>query len=303
MLKSPVLLITFNRPDTTEQVFNAIRKAKPSRLYIFNDGPRKGNVKDKVARDNISQIVDNVDWECSVKKNFPDSNKGCGPGVSGAISWAFENEDRLIILEDDCVPTATFFSYCDHLLEKYKDDTRISMISGNNYTERNNYTDTSYFFSKYGHIWGWATWKRAWEKYDYHMLDWPEFNKTLQLQNIFRKPGEINFMRRYFERVYNQKEKGTWDHQWFFCRIKENGLSIIPSHNLVTNVGFVGTHSENRSNAHLIPVKEDYTITKEPKFVLCNMKYDAYHFKKIINRKRSLHRRILRKLSSTFNLK
>lgn len=295
MIESPVLLVTFNRPDTTRKVFNNIKKAQPSKLYVFNDGPRFGNKEDLNAREEIIKITKEVDWKCELFLNFSEKNLGCGPGVSGAISWAFENEDRLIILEDDTVPAMPFFSYCNTLLEKYKDDTRICMISGNNYSVGKNGTDDSYFFSKYGHIWGWATWKRTWDKFDYEIKDWPLFKNTDQLQNVFVENKERKFFFNYFDSIYLQKEKSAWGPQWFYCRIKEAGLSIVPKNNLVTNIGVQGVHTNKKTTAHFIPINENYKIVKEPQFVLCNAYYDRHHFKMVMNKNRSLIIRILRK--------
>ncbi len=171
------------------------------------------------------------------------------------------------------------------------------MISGNNYTENRNNIDTSYFFSKFGHIWGWATWKRVWDKYDYKMRDWPIFRETKQLSNIFSRAKERNFFYNYFDSVYsNIQNITTWDQQWFYCRIKEYGLSIVPQYNLVTNIGVQGTHSDKKSSAHFISTNENYKIVKEPKFVLCNTYYDKHHFKQVINKRRSLLNKILRKI-------
>ena len=299
MIDSPVLLITFNRPETTKRVFEAIKIAKPSKLYVFNDGPRLGNIQDLMTKVEILNILNYVDWECKLYTLFLDNNLGCGLGVVTAINWAFENEDSLIILEDDCLPGISFFHFSNYLLKKYKEDSRICMISGNNYTEKNNYTADSYFFSKYGHIWGWATWKRVWVKYDYEMKDWPNLVKTNNLKSIFKNKLELNFMKKYFDRIYNIEEKGTWDHQWFFCRIKEYGLSIIPSYNLVTNIGFFGVHTDKKSSVHLIPINENFVIKNEPLFVLCNIDYDNYHFKRIIYKKRNIFMRVYRKIKKT----
>ena len=166
------------------------------KIYFFNDGPRQFNSEDTIARDKIISIINNIDWDCEVVMNFQDTNLGCGLGPVSAINWAFQNEDRLIILEDDTVPSINFFPYCNYLLEKYKNEDRVYMISGSNPSEHNNFTDDSYlFFSKYGHIWGWATWKRAWNKYDYEMKDWPLFNSTNQISNVFYTAKEQKYFR------------------------------------------------------------------------------------------------------------
>lgn len=300
MIKSPVLLVTFNRPDTTQIVFDSIKKAKPLKLYIFNDGPRNNNEKDLQARIDILKIIDQVDWDCQVYKNFPETNHGCGLGVSGAISWAFDNEDRLIVLEDDTVPGLPFYYYCDYLLEKYKNDNRICMISGNNFSEDKTKASTSYYFSKYGHIWGWATWKRVWEKFDYNMKDWPQFKNTNQLLNVFHDKKEQRYFLNTFDKTFKNKEKTFWGMQWFYCRIKNYGLSILPKSNLVTNIGTRGVHTSEKSETHFVHVSEDYMICDEPEFIHCDLYYDKHHFRQIINNQRSLVFRIFRKIIKVF---
>lgn len=296
MTRSPVLLVTFNRPDTTQKVFDAIKEAKPQKLYVFNDGPRLGNKGDIQAREEIRKILQTIDWQCEVSEYFSEKNLGCGLGVSGAITWAFRKEDRLIVLEDDTVPAISFFSYCDYLLEKFKDDSRISLISGNNFTEDINSTDDSYFFSKYGHIWGWATWKRVWDNYDFMMKDWPKFRDSSQLLNIFHKKKEQQFYLNFFDKIFNAKEKTTWDSQWFYCRVKHYGLSILPKDNLVTNIGVQGIHTNTKSKTHFVKANKDFVITKEPEYILCNSYYDENHFKQIIDNRRPVIIRVFRKI-------
>jgi hypothetical protein len=295
-LNSPVLLIAYNRPETTQLVFNEIRKAKPKRIYFSVDGPRIGNAKDDGNCKRTREIINQVDWDCEVFTNFPENNLGCAVGVSNAITWAFRNEDRMIILEDDTVPVQAFFPYCDYLLEKYKNDTRVCMISGNNYTDHLNPGNDSYFFSLYGHIWGWASWKRVWDKFDLHMTDWALFRDTHQIRNVFSAKAEQKYYINFYENFLITKAKGTWDYQWFYCRFKEAGLSIVPKNNLVSNVGIKGTHTDIKFTVHFFSVNENFKILKEPDFVLRNSYYDKYHFKQHIHKKKYLLNRIIRKL-------
>lgn len=295
-ITAPILLIAFNRPDTTRIVFNKIRDAKPLKLYVAVDGPRGNKEGEDILVNEVRNIVKNVDWECEFQFLFRDHNLGCGIGVSSAITWAFETTEQLIIIEDDCLPAMSFFSYCNILLEKYKDDTRICMISGNNYTASVNNTDNSYFFSKYGHIWGWATWKRVWDKYDFEMKDWPMFRNTNQIYNVFNKKIEQRYFLNFFNKYYQVKEKGTWDYQWFYHRIKDYGLSIVPSQNLVTNIGVQGVHTGKETDAHFFHVNEDFKIQKEPQFVLCNAYYDKRHFKQWINKKPKFITKVIQKI-------
>jgi len=210
--EAPVLLVTFNRPETTIEVFKKIKQAKVKKLYVFNDGPRDGNEKDLKARKGIKKIVEQVDWDCDLYTNFSKNNLGCGHGVSSAISWAFENEDRLIVLEDDFVPAVSFFSYCHELLEKYKSDTRVWWISGNNYCEEKKILDYDYFFTTYGHSQGWATWKRSWEHFDLQMSKYPVYRDTLRKYDSYHTKKEANFFIPMKERLYNNDYAKS--HQW-----------------------------------------------------------------------------------------
>lgn len=235
-LNTAVLFLVFSRLDTTKQVFEAIRQAKPPRLYIAADGAREnkeGEAEKVQAVRNF--ILQAIDWPCEVKTLFRDSNLGCKYAVSGAISWFFENEEKGIILEDDCLPSQSFFWYCESLLERYKEDLRVGQISGFN---RLGKLDLKYdiFFSRYPMIWGWATWRNRWEKYspDLELLDEVIHN------NLF----EIYFEK--FEakvRLDNAKAAAsgkinTWDYQWAFTMYINDFLSVIPAVNLIVNLGF-----------------------------------------------------------------
>lgn len=160
--KSPVLLIFFNRPDTFQQVFEQVRKAKPPRLILAQDGPR--NEMDKEGILLCRKIAEKIDWNCEVVREYSEVNLGCGIRPQSAISKALELFDRVIILEDDCVPAESFFRYCDEMLEKYRDDERIAYISGLNHFETWDCGEQDYFFTKTGAIWGWATWANKWNR-------------------------------------------------------------------------------------------------------------------------------------------
>ena len=293
----PVLLITFNRPKTTQKVFNAIKKAKPSKLYVFNDGPRLGNDEDLKASEEIKKIVNQVDWECELFLNFLKKPLGCGPGPVAAITWAFEKEDRLIVLEDDCIPSLSFFPYCYELLEKYKDDTRIWRVSGNNYSEKYK-LESSYIFSLYGHSWGWATWKRCWDEFDINMTTYPEFEKIGGLYNVFPNTKAAKVLSKKISTIYQRKDLRShiWDYQAIYSIYSNYGLCIVPQKNLVSNIGEYGTHSNGKNNTHHHFVDESFKITKHPDFIIPNRQYDEYHFKHVINKKRPFIIRILRKL-------
>jgi hypothetical protein len=238
-----VLFLIFNRPDTTLQVFEAIRQARPGKLFVAADGPRPDRLGEAEACEQARQVVKQVDWECDVKTLFRDRNLGCRAAVSSAISWFFEHVEEGIILEDDCLPDQSFFPYCRELLEKYRDDHRVMQITGDNFQFKRQVGPASYYFSRFCHIWGWASWKRVWNLYDPDMKDYPDFVRQGGFEKVFR----YHDMRRYYRVMYDRVFQGklnTWDHQLSYTILKNNGVCIVPNVNLVENIGFAsGTHT------------------------------------------------------------
>ncbi|MDC0121339.1 hypothetical protein OAI29_06115 [Amylibacter sp.] len=236
-LNTAVLFLVFNRLDTTKKVFKAIRQAKPPRLYIAADGARankKGECKNvQEVRDYIMQ---NVDWDCDVKTLFRDQNLGCKYAVGGAITWFFENEEQGIILEDDCLPSQSFFWYCEGLLDKYKEDKSIYLISADSRGPDSFGMQEDYGFCKYPMIWGWASWASAWEDYDPELKDWPIHSKGLPVSISTYKPT-VKFWKKVFQKMY-EKEVDTWDYQFCYLLLKNKGKCIVPKFNLVSNLGF-----------------------------------------------------------------
>ena len=298
--ESPVLLITFNRPEKTRKVFEKIKLAKVKKLYIANDGPRKGNLDDIKAREEIKKLADEVDWNCELYTKFHEKNLGCKLGVSTAISWALENEDRVIIIEDDCVPSLPFFKYCNYCLEKYKDDERIAMISGNNYTPIKEIS-SDYFFTKYGHIWGWATWKRVWDKFDVN-LPFLENDITSGFDKInYLTKDEFKYFKKRWKHLFekiNNDTINTWDYQFSYFRMINNLISIAPRVNLVSNIGLFSSRTGNTSknNDNYVPADSDFILLKHPAEIRISLEYEKYHFKKIINKKSPLSQRVYRKI-------
>jgi hypothetical protein len=236
-LNTAVLFLVFNRLDTTKQVFQAIRQAKPPRLYIAADGARESKQGEaenvQVVRD---CIMENIDWECDVKTLFRDENLGCKYAVSGAINWFFENEEMGIILEDDCLPSQSFFWFCEELLEKYKNNESIGMISGDNFFIEHQKLKESYFYS-YGNIWGWASWKRVWKNYDVSMKTWGDDIMKDSLKLFLNNEKIFNSLSKMFDDTYDDKIN-TWANQFLYSRLINKFLTINPSLNLVKNIGF-----------------------------------------------------------------
>jgi len=238
LISAPVLFVVFRRPDTTRMVFEAIRAAKPTRLYVAADGPRVHRLGEKALCDEVREIATAVDWECEVRTLFRETNLGCREAVSTALDWFFESEKEGIVLEDDCLPDQSFFRFCEELLERYRHDRRIMVIAGNHFHGSAHKPTHSYFFSRYNHCWGWASWRRAWREYDREMSQWPSLKSTDWLMRI--GDGHRDF-REYWQRVFDTAYAGeidTWDYMWTFSCWTQNGLTVLPSRNLVKNVGF-----------------------------------------------------------------
>lgn len=236
-LKTPVLFLVFNRLNTTKHVFEAIRRARPPRLYIGADGAREGKEGEgQIVQEIRNFIVNSIDWECKIETLFRDQNLGCKLAVSSAISWFFENEEEGIILEDDCLPSQSFFWYCEELLNKYRYDESVFTISGDSRGPDSIKMKEDYSFCKYPIIWGWASWARAWKNYDPLILDWPSQKSTLPIQ-ISRYRLTVKFWKIIFDSIYNN-EIDTWDYQLCYLLLKNNGKCIVPRENLITNIGF-----------------------------------------------------------------
>lgn len=234
----PILLVVFNRPTLTAQVTDAIRRARPARLYIAGDGPRPGHGPDVQLVEMTREIaLERIDWPCQVTTLFREENVGCGRAVSQAIDWFFGMEEEGIILEDDCVPSDSFFRYCEVLLERYRDDSRVMAIAGTDVVHQDG-AETSYYFSRFSLMWGWATWRRAWSLYDYSMGTWPTHREDGFLRTMGM--GERDFVRT-FMRLFDASYADTmnaWDYQWLYCCWINGGLTALPSVNLVKNIGF-----------------------------------------------------------------
>ncbi|BDQ03134.1 hypothetical protein [Ignavibacterium sp.] len=279
---TPILFIIFNRPDTTQIVFNKLKQLKPKKLYISADGPRKNKDGEAEKCKLTREIINQVDWECDVKKLFNDENLGCKKAVSNAITWFFENEDQGIILEDDVVPAKSFFDFCSSLLAYYKDDSDIMHISGNNFFSERIDIPFSYYFSIYPHIWGWATWRRAWKLFNAQIPDFPEYKSNNSIDSILKDRREKKYWLRKFELVYNN-QVDTWDYQWLYTIWKNKALCITPVKNLATNIGFRddATHTVNKNSKLAdIPVEEINNIVHPDKKII-SQSFDKITFQEI----------------------
>ena len=261
-LETPILFCIYNRPELTAQVFSAIAQQRPKRLLIAADGPKPEKPGDGERVRATRQIVERVDWPCDVETDFSFENLGCKSRMSSGIDWAFQRSERLIILEDDCLPTPEFFPFCETLLERYSDDDRVMMISGDNFQQEPR-GDASYYFSKWSHIWGWASWRRAWALYDVEMKTWPQVRQ----QELLRAVCENDFEFEHWKKTFDQQYAGkidTWDYAWAYSCWTNNGLTILPQKNLVSNLGFGpdATHTtDTASPLQRLPVGQLGTLS------------------------------------------
>ena len=235
--RTPVAYVVFNRPRHTHETFAAIRAYRPSQLFIIADGPRSSHPADIERCREVRNIVSEIDWPCEVQCNLSDENLGCARRIAGGLDWVFSIVDRAIILEDDCLASREFFSFCDSLLEHYCDNESVWAISGNSHQPHYRRGDGSYFFSKYPDIWGWATWRRAWQHYRH---DLPFLNEWLKSRR-WREDFPTGSEQRHFRRIFSEALSGivdSWGYRWIGCLIYGGGLSATPNANLVRNIGF-----------------------------------------------------------------
>ena len=263
----------------------AIRQAKPPRLYFACDGARNEGEKARCAK--VRSLVELVDWPCEVFTRFSEVNLGVKMGEASAMSWFWENEEMGIVLEDDTYPAQSFFWYCEELLFRFKDDDRVWAIMGNNLmTEWKAPNDDSYYFSThgYGAYWGWAGWRRVWKKYDVDMKAWPDVKAAGTIMGHFISKAEMNEAYHVFENTWNGNIR-SWDYQFDFGRVTEHGVNIIPNVNLIRNIGFgaEGTHTVNendrRNKSHLLELKVPLT---HPRHMLVDAMRDHEYFKRYI---------------------
>ena len=293
-----VLLITFNRPKQAAQVLDAIRKARPKKLYFASDGAREHKAGEAEKVQACRALVETIDWPCEVRTLFREKNLGCKMGVSSAIDWLFENEEEGIILEDDCLPNGSFFRFCQEMLERYRDDRRVMHISGDNFQAEESHESASYYFSKYIHVWGWATWRRAWELYDIDLIGMEEDD----ICNYFENGEQAEFWLPIFEKM-KARLIDTWDYQWMFCCFANHGLAIMPSKNLVSNMGFGedATHTTNAdSNLSMLRTDELRFPLLHPQKKIVDYQKDNYTERLFFSRKKkkTIKEKIRQKLRS-----
>lgn len=275
MFQTPVLFIIFKRPGTAQSVFNVLRQIQPAKLYVFADGPKNEIDTEKCIA--TRRVIDDIDWPCEIYTSFQDKNLGVSLGPKTAIDWFFEHNEMGIILEDDILPSIDFFHLCEELLWKYKDEPKVMHIAAMNFHYNKNIVPESYYFSKVICPWGWASWKRAWENYDYELEDLDIYADKLDLPDY------------YIQEFYNcKKQKGTytWDFQWLYSVLKNGGVGIVPVKNLAINIGFDSSDASHTfSTPHWVKkIKlEKLTIKNHPSKIEINRWADELTFKEILS--------------------
>lgn len=255
-----------------------LREAEPPKLFVAADGPRTDQPDDAERCERARDVATHVDWDCNVHTLFRDENLGCKKAVSSAITWFFDHVEEGIILEDDCVPHCTFFPYCSHLLERYRGDERVMVVSGNNFQPARRSYDASYYFSAYSHCWGWATWKQSWEHYNGDLETWSELREKEWLQGWLGSEAIAQYWKSIFDRVA-RGDIDSWAYAWTFSCWTQHGLSVLPSKNLVTNIGFgahaTHTNAKDGETGHLSTYPMLFPM-EDPANVVRNYAADEY---------------------------
>lgn len=260
-MKTPVAFIIFNRPETTQRVFEEIRKVKPEKLFVIADGPRPNKILEKEQCVKTRSIIEKIDWKCELYKDYSDVNLGCARRVISGLDQVFKRVDKAIILEDDCLPHPTFFQFCEEILEKYENNSNILSVTGQNVQFGQKRGPYSYYFSRYFQCWGWATWQRTWEHFDFDMCLWPKVKEDNALNLIFDSFLEAERWSEFFDKTYSN-QISSWAFRCTLSSFLENGLHIIPNQNLVSNIGFC----------------KDATNTNDSKNKLSNIPSEAINF-------------------------
>lgn len=291
---TPILILVFNRPDKVRQLLAALAIVRPTKLYVSADGPRDTVPLDVQKCAEVRSLFQNIPWECEVYTNFSPINKGCRNGPESGIDWFFTHVEAGIILEDDCIPHPSFFDFCSTLLHKYQNDPRIMHISGNNFQNGMTRGDGSYYFSLYTHSWGWATWRRAWQKYQPALEQFAEFDSSNRIKQLPLSRTAQRFWIKNFR--YTIKRTDSWDSLWQYTVWLNKGLAIIPNKNLVSNIGFdtEATHT-TQPNATSHIKTEAIDFIQDPSSRTVQTEADDYTFDKHFYV--SLPSRVLRKIN------
>jgi hypothetical protein len=276
---TPVLIIAYRRSDTTRRVLDALRKVRPSHLYVACNAPHPAKPAEVALCNEVRGLFDQIDWPCQQTRLFREVHLSARDSISGAITWFFQNVERGIILEDDCVPSTSFFPFVEELLDRYAEDKRIGMISGDNFQFGHQRGQASYYFSRNSHIWGWATWRDRWADYDLQMRNWPECRRQVL--------GALNgaMQRKYWGWIMDRTHAGqidTWDYQWVYTNWLHNRVNVMPQLNMVSNIGFgnMANHTHQITQDANIPAAEISFPLTHPDSFIPSREADDYTFRK-----------------------
>ena len=273
---TPIAFFMFNRPRLTERVLRVISEAKPRQLFIVADGGRLDRPGEAEKCEATRAVVERIDWDCEVLKNYSDVNLGCKKRVSSGLDWVFGTVDRAIVIEDDVLPHPTFFRFCDELLERYAEDSRVGAICGCNFQDGLRKRPESYYFSRHIHVWGWASWSCAWKAYDVDMSLWPMVRDNGYLNGLIPNDHSLSYWHGILQEVYDGKID-TWDYQWTFSCWAHGMMSIIPDVNLVSNIGFgeSATHTGAESSVSNMPTEAMQFPLAHPRSMMRDEMADA----------------------------
>ena len=273
-VETPVSLFIYKRPNHTAKVLERIEKANPQLLLVVGDGPKNSAEEEKCRK--TRELVEDVSSDVEVRTNFAAENLGLRERFVSGLRWVFEQTDEAIILEDDTLPDPSFFSFCDELLEQYRGDNRVWDIAGSNHLGTWKRDGYDYHFSHYGGIWGWATWRESWEEYDPNMELWESETVRDRIRDVLSDDDQYRYAKRVYEDTKTENID-TWDYQWGFSRHRNNGLSVVPSENLVKNIGFDQTATHTTDPSHGFARKETSSLSpplSHPPFIAPDMEYD-----------------------------
>ena len=291
-LDTPILFLVFNRPDLTARVFARIRECRPTRLFVAADGPRPAKEGEAEQCALTRAATENIDWPCDVKRLYREANLGCKVAVSGGISWFFDHVEEGIILEDDCLPDPLFFTFCADLLERYRTTDEVMQIGGTNFQDGRKAGNGSYYFTRYPHIWGWATWRRVWNGYDPEMARWPAERPAVMARHLTQRA------RNMISNTFDEVKAGridTWDYQFVFQLLSTGGVAINPQCNLVENIGFDerATHTKGGESPATITVPaSDIFPLRHPEIPVPDDSADLVTEKRVLAPRRPLLARL-----------
>jgi hypothetical protein len=285
-LNTPVVMFLFARPDHTRAVIETVRQAQPPLLLVVQDAPRAESPDEEERCAAVHSVVQqNVDWPCEIRWNIAPTHLGCGDRVTSGLDWAFDLVEEAIILEDDCVPAPSFFQYCQELLDRYRGDERIFAISGDNFQFGQRRFEWSYYYSVVFHCWGWASWRRSWKTVDTSLADWAHMRNGSWLEDAIGDEAGAQMYRDAFDACLYHGAN-TWDYQTMYSSVAQGRLNILPSMNLVTNIGF-GPFPNPQAPSHPlgdIPAVEMPFPLRHPPFLMRDFVADRNFFRMVAGR-------------------